>query len=53
MEEHNCKSLLETKKSPLGFKNDVFNKIEKLPVAQYQSSLKEYCCIQALGYFLH
>jgi len=41
MEEHNWKSLLETTKlpkPPSGFKNDVLNKIEKLPMAQHQSS---------------
>jgi len=36
MEEHNWKSLLETTKplkAPSGFKNDVLNKVEKIPVA--------------------
>ena len=43
MEEHNWKSLLETTKAPKapsGFKNDVLNKIEKLPVTQHQYKLK-------------
>lgn len=34
MKEHNWKSLLETTKAPSGFKNDILNKIEKLPVNQ-------------------
>ena len=55
MEEHNWKSLLETTKAPKapsGFKNDILNKIEKLPVNQNHKVQKEYRYIQSLGYFL-
>ena len=55
MEEHNWKSLLETTKppkAPSGFKNDVLNKIEKLPVAQHQSSSKGISLQMIIGIFL-
>ena len=55
MEEHNWKSLLETTKAPKalsGFKNDVLNKIEKLPVAQHQSSSKGISLQMIIGIFL-
>ncbi len=55
MEEHNWKSLLETTKAPkapTGFKNDVLNKIEKLPVAQHQSSSKGISLQMIIGIFL-
>ena len=54
MEEHNWKSLLETTKAPKapsGFKNDVLNKIEKLPVAQHQSSSKGISLQMIIGIF--
>ena len=55
MEEHNWKSLLETTKTPKapsGFKNDILNKIEKLPVAQHQSSSKGISLQMIIGIFL-
>tara|TARA_B110000881_G_scaffold164030_1_gene147136 strand:- start:44 stop:373 length:330 start_codon:yes stop_codon:yes gene_type:complete len=55
MEEHNWKSLLETTKTPKapsGFKNDILKKIEKLPVAQHQSSSKGISLQMIIGIFL-
>ena len=55
MEEHTWKSLLETTKTPKapsGFKNDILNKIEKLPVAQHQSSSKGISLQMIIGIFL-
>jgi len=54
MEEHNWKSLLETTKAPKapsGFKNDILNKIEKLPVNQSHTSSKGISLHMIIGIF--
>ena len=54
MEEHNWKSLLETiktPKAPSGFKNDILNKIEKLPVNQSHTSSKGISLHMIIGIF--
>ena len=51
MEEHNWKSLLETTKAPSGFKNDILNKIEKLPVNQSHTSSKGISLHMIIGIF--
>ena len=51
MKEHNWKSLLETTKAPSGFKNDILNKIEKLPVNQSHTSSKGISLHMIIGIF--
>ena len=52
MEEHNWKSLLETTKAPSGFKNDILNKIDKLPVNHNHTSSKGIWLHMIIGIFL-
>lgn len=54
MEEHKWKSLLETTKvpkAPSGFKNDILNKIDKLPVNHNHTSSKGISLHMIIGIF--